>query len=248
MSTAPRPARPGPVSNGPRGPLRWWGDRGVRVKVLTAVGVAAVVATTVGVVGIRAVTVTSAASDVLYSDNVQAISDLAKVRDDLKDVRLATRSALVAQLPSDTELALVKVDAALERFATDIGEYSQGQRGDRMATIERITTAVQDWTVFHEQTLEPLERGKAYAEWMVANNSHGMLIEAGTLLDRLAVEEIDEAALHAAESRATADSARTATVVILVAGVLLALALGVAVSIGIARSTRRVQTSVTNAA
>jgi len=243
MNTAPRSA--GPMAGGsPGGPLGWWSDRGVKVKVLTAVGVAALVATAVGVVGIGAVTATSEASDTLYSDNVQSIVRLGEVRDDLKDVRMATRSALVAQLPSDTELALVKVDAALARFATNIAEYERDVDPERAAVVARITAAVQEWTAFHEQTLEPLERGKAYAEWMVANNSRGMLIEAGTLLDRLTVQETNDAAASAAASQATARTARTATVVILVVGVLFALALGAAVSIGIARSARRVQASV----
>ena len=67
-----------PTTNPTRDPVRatpatWWGDRGVRTKTLTAVGVTATVAVGVGLMGLQALGSTADATSALYTGNVGGI-------------------------------------------------------------------------------------------------------------------------------------------------------------------------------
>ena len=87
----PRPAaRPRPAPS-----TAWWGDRGVGVKILAAVGVTAAVAVGVGVMGIAALGTTADATSALYEGNVAGIADRRTMVDGAP-----RRAARVAATPS----------------------------------------------------------------------------------------------------------------------------------------------------
>src|SRR4051794_29242705 len=52
----------------------WWGDRGVRTKVLVAVGAAAAVAVVIGVLGLFSLTAAAARTQNLYDANLQGVT------------------------------------------------------------------------------------------------------------------------------------------------------------------------------
>ncbi len=57
-----------------QGPARWWGDLGVRVKVLTAVTVAALVAVSIGVLGLASAETAADRTTRLHKQNVMGVS------------------------------------------------------------------------------------------------------------------------------------------------------------------------------
>ena len=66
----PVSASPAEAPSAPATSTAWWGDRGVSVKILTAVTAAGVVATTVGVMGISALGTSAATTQEMYNRNL----------------------------------------------------------------------------------------------------------------------------------------------------------------------------------
>src|SRR5205823_3012448 len=90
------PAGPAGQAAAPSPRSSWWGDRGVQVKVLAGVGVAAVAAGTIGVLGLTSLDTAAGRTQNLYQANVQSIVAATSMRGDLKDTRVASRDAILA--------------------------------------------------------------------------------------------------------------------------------------------------------
>ena len=73
----------------------WWGDRGVKVKVLTAVGAAAVVAAGVGVMGLSALSASADTTHTLYASNLAGVSAVGDMNVVIGAVRKSSRDALI---------------------------------------------------------------------------------------------------------------------------------------------------------
>ena len=85
--------RPSPIAPGRIGstsPRAWWGDRGVRTKVLAAVAVASLVAVLIGVMGISALGTSAHTSRMLYTENINGLTSAADMRTLVADVRVAS--------------------------------------------------------------------------------------------------------------------------------------------------------------
>jgi methyl-accepting chemotaxis protein len=80
-------------------PLSWWEDRGVRTKVLTAVGIGAVAATTMGVLGITALNSAAATSSDLYQHHLMAVSNVGSLVGATQAARIDSRDALLTPDP-----------------------------------------------------------------------------------------------------------------------------------------------------
>src|SRR5438270_10204344 len=81
-------------------PLSWWGDRGVRAKVLTAVGIGAVAASTIGVLGITALNSAAATGSDLYQHHLMAVSDVGNLVAEMDSSRIDARDALLTPDPA----------------------------------------------------------------------------------------------------------------------------------------------------
>ena len=79
-----------------------WGDRGVRTKILTAVGVAGVVAAGVGVTGLAALGDSAAATHDLYASNLQGVSAVGDMNVVIGQGRTTTRDALSTPDPAQS--------------------------------------------------------------------------------------------------------------------------------------------------
>ena len=105
-----------------RSALTFWGDRPVRVKVLVAVGVTALVAVLIGVLGLSALSATQQRQESLYVDVTIPIADLGEVDATLGESNFLI-SALLLETHAEDDAAIVQeiadVDAALdESFAS----------------------------------------------------------------------------------------------------------------------------------
>jgi hypothetical protein len=120
----------------------WWGDRGVKTKVVAPVAVAAVVAGTIGVLGLQAMSATQDRINSLYSDVTVPVNDLGKIGTSLEqsnallsEILLNTDPAALKQVQED----MAATDAALdERFAAFTSNDMTGVR-------RRATGSPQPW-------------------------------------------------------------------------------------------------------
>src|SRR5689334_18611925 len=102
-----------PVPENPAQPVRrraWWGDRGVKVKVLAAVTVTAVVAAVIGVLGLTGMSTAADDAGRLYADNMQGAMHAAALEADLGNMRTVARDALIAATPADTTAKFDQLD------------------------------------------------------------------------------------------------------------------------------------------
>jgi methyl-accepting chemotaxis protein len=222
----------------------FWGDRPVRVKVLVAVGVTAVVAVLIGVLGLSALSATQQRQESLYVDVTIPIADLGEVDAALGESNFLLSELLMKTDPAD-DAAIVKeiadVDASLdESFAS----YTATDMTGREKARDGFAAALAQWRQVRDGQLVPMAQTAATAadfEALRAAQADALFDEANKNLDDLRGIEEKAGKTFVDESRAAYGSQRTLSIVLLVVGLVLAAGIGLAVARGIARGVRKVQ-------
>jgi methyl-accepting chemotaxis protein len=237
------------TTTGPGSVSRIWSDRSVKVKVLTAVGAASVVAATIGVVGIVALGDAADTTQRLYSQNLAGVAAIGAMTNDVQDLRIQNRNAILATDTAATRTALQAVTTAADEFRTHLEDYTATTMdADKQALVDDATEQLQTATGLVDDVLAPLALASDYEGWARANDQQvkSVLDTVTDDLAQLQALEQEQAAAAAASAASSASSARTLSLVVLGIGVLLALSVGWFVATGIARSVRRVR-AVTDA-
>ena len=217
-------------------PLQWWFDRTVRTKVLTVVTIASLVSVLVGFIGLQAVSETATRTQDLYQDNLLRIAAAGDMRTSLGDVRVATRDALIADTPEDSQIALDRIAGLEADFTGAAADYAAGGLlAEKQALLEEATQSFDDYVIAVDQTLGPLAVAQDFAGWRAANVSTAKpLVElAESDLDALRSQERAEGEAAAAAADDAYRSKRDLVVVLILAGVVLATSLGMFVAAGL---------------
>src|SRR6476661_6859990 len=106
LPTTPGSAR---VESGARRST-WWGDRGVRTKVLVAVAIAALVAVVIGAVGLFSLASAATRTQNLYDANLMGVSQAESLGRSLEETRLAARAVLLATDAGKAQQAVASID------------------------------------------------------------------------------------------------------------------------------------------
>ena len=221
-----------------------WGDRGVKVKVLTAVGVASAVAATVGVLGLSALSTSAQTTDGMYQGSVKAVVDTGDMRAAFGNLRVASRDAVIARTPQEAQAALDKITSEVQAFrAAEAAYLTTGMTPAKSAVAADMSSAFDQWLQVQTQQLEPLARANDDSGWITVQNGKAQplstVVQAD--VDKLARTEAAEADAATVTSTAQYHSQLASSIIILVVGILLAAGIGLAVAIGIARAARKVQ-------
>jgi methyl-accepting chemotaxis protein len=124
-------------SRGGENPLRrWFGNRGVRTRILVAVVTAALTAAAVGAVAIAQLHALSDRADQLYRHGVVPVGRILTVRADMKDTRISVLNYVVSTTPEDHATFKGKLADAQAAFATDLKSYDAlGRNGKQSAQL-----------------------------------------------------------------------------------------------------------------
>jgi methyl-accepting chemotaxis protein len=227
----------------PTGQQRSFADMGVRAKIVAAVGVALVVASAVGIMGLRALSDTAASAQSIHSDNVAGVGAVG----DLTAAARQARIDLANHAISRDDASRAKYRAA---FADDVTAFERAlaaYRGSHPAgdpaVVDDLQSSWESYVLVARDRQLPAGDRDDIAAWQATRD---------TVVDPLMVKIAqDVGALTAAESadaRSAADSARSGyetsrirSIVLLVAGLLLALGLGLWVARQIVQSLHRVE-------
>src|SRR3954466_3826590 len=106
LPTSPGPA---PVESGARR-ATWWGNRGVRTKVLVAVAIASLVAVVIGVLGLFSLDSAAARTQNLYDANLQGITNAETMAGALKDTRVTVRDVILAADAATAQQTVALID------------------------------------------------------------------------------------------------------------------------------------------
>ena len=221
-----------------------WGDRGVKVKVLTAVGAASAVAATVGVLGLSALGTSAQTTDGMYLGSVKAIVDTGDMRSAFGNLGIGARNAVIARTPQEAQQALGAITANEKIFRAAAAAYvTTGMTPAKQAIVNELNTAFDQWLQVEHQQLEPLARSNDDVGWIAVQSTKAQPLSATVQADveKLAQTEAAEADAATIASTNQYHSQQTTSILILVAGIAAAVGIGLAVAIGIARATRKVQ-------
>jgi len=221
-----------------------WGDRGVKTKILAAVGVPVVAAGVIGVLGMQAMGDASARAQSLYEANLLGVAAASALDAQVKDMRIASRDALVAATPEATQDALAELRELFDGFE-GLGEayVATGMDSRREEVYDAVLTAAAQYEEIQLEVLAPLAVATDLPGWIAAN-----LASAAPLAEEMSagvstLQDIEtEAAADAVAAIESASSTQaTTSAVVLVVALLVAVGVGLVVAIGIARATRQVQ-------
>lgn len=205
---------------------RWFTDRNIAAKVLTAVALGALVAIAVGLLGLSKMGQMSAETDALYNQNVVPLTDLANVRASGSTYREAVLKHLVTTDDAEMSALETQLTESKAQFDEDLTVY-QAKAADPDAT-EEYRTAWSEYQRVTEDAVLPLSRENRAVEASAvrAEQLDPLAVRtaeaAGAMIDAESAQALDRLdSAHALNS-----SARTTSVILILAGVALALAVG----------------------
>ncbi|HEV7824363.1 MAG TPA: methyl-accepting chemotaxis protein, partial [Mycobacteriales bacterium] len=237
-----QPCQPASHSpDGRRAASRWFADRRVTTRVLTAVAIGCVVAVVVGLVTLSALATTDNASRALYSEGVERLSQLGHAHQRQLEVRLqvSTHGALHSERGrAGVEKAITEDEAEL---ADSLGAYKSGDMsGGRQELVDRFEATWAQYRAVYTGELLPLARANENAKWETvrAEKANPLTSTVADTLDQLNVLERKAAAARAAGADAATSTGLTVGITVLVVGLAVALFLGVLVARTITRPLR----------
>jgi methyl-accepting chemotaxis protein len=227
-----------------RRPSAWWGDRPVRVKVLVAVSITALVAVAVGVLGLSALGATQQRQQSLYVDVTIPVAELGEVDATLEESNFQL-AELAMQTDPAAEAGVLKDIADLDtQLDASFAAYTATDMTGREKARDGFAAALAQWRQVRDQQLIPAARSDLSATVFAATRAAiaDPAFEAANVhLDDLRSIEEKAGKAFVDESQAAYETQRTTSIVLLAVGLLAAMGIGVAVARGISRGTARVQ-------
>ena len=224
-------------------PFRWFNDRPVAVKILTAVGTTAVVATAVGVLGIHAVGATHDQTSSLYAHDMAGALDLAAADLDMNQSQLEVVSHASSLDPQFKQQWADKFTATAAEFDADMAAYGGHTRSGDQALVDEVRAEYAAFVEGVQKYAFPLSASGNTRGYFAARDQYltPHMDRVQELLGQLTKAESAAAGAAVNAAGDQYENTRTTLVVLLVVGVLLAIALGIAVARSMARGLRRVQ-------
>ncbi|GAA1158775.1 methyl-accepting chemotaxis protein [Nocardioides aquiterrae] len=222
----------------------WFRDRSVRTKVLSAVLVTAIVALAVGLMGLRALSASANAAEDIYTENLAAVDAAGDMEVAVNVMRLKSRDALIAVTDEDSRAALDELQALRSDFDEAAARYRAGGLDkQRQEAFDELTAAMDEYVRKQRTVMAPLAMGNSNAAWSEANE-RVMKPLTTTMADSLTTLtgiEAAEAEQAAAAAQSSYRSNRLTVIVLLLAGIGLALGVGWLVATALARNVGRVK-------
>jgi methyl-accepting chemotaxis protein len=222
----------------------WWGDRGVKTKVLAAVAVPAIAAGVIGVLGMQAMSDATAKAEALYTSNLKGVDAAGDIRGAVSALRILGRDAILSTGPEDAKSNLDKLPALGADLEATIAAYvATGMSPERQAAVDDLRATGAAYVHYQRDVLGPLAVAGDAATWIATNDTQGppMTDVLSADVQKLMDIEQHEAQQSIEAIRADASAQRTSSIVILLVALLIAVGAGLFVATGIARAARKVQ-------
>ena len=218
---------------------RSFDDLGVNVKVLTAVGAAALVALIVGIMGLNALSNASDSAQLIYRSNVAGIKTIAQVKAAIYETRIDLSNQALSVDAASTTRFTEAFTADKAEFATAMNDYRSAMPAGDPALIDELQSDWNDYLDLAETKMLPAGVRNELDAWANIRDKEAIPIvnKIYAATDTLNAQEDADAAKNAAAARSGYTKNRAWSVAALVIGIALAIGLGVWVS-------RRIVTSL----
>jgi len=223
----------------------WWGDRGVRAKVLAAVGTAAAAAVAIGVLGLTSLDSAAARTQNLYDANLQGVTYAETMAGALKDTRVTVRDVILSSDAATAQKQAAAIDDDAAAFAAAVDGYASvpGATADDIANVKKVGEEYQAYAGQAKSVLTPLALARNLPGWEAANATviAPLAAKAENDVSTLVTNERSQAAAVVKASADASSQQRTVSLAVLIAGIAVALGAGWVVASGVARATGKVQ-------
>lgn len=225
-------------------PLSRLDDLSIRTKVLGTALTAVLVAIVVGLVGLQSLSASAATSRMLYEDNVLGIAFSSDMEVALDNFQIASRDTIIALDSQTAQASIDSYDELEAAFRDAKAKYADTPLdAERFQILDDMDVDFADYLTVQRDVLAPLALAEDVEGWVAANEEQSrplrLAITGG--IDRLVEIETANADRAVRASEHQYSDKRTVSILIIVAGSLLALAVGFFVARGVARSALRVQ-------
>jgi methyl-accepting chemotaxis protein len=218
-------------------------DLSVKIKVLGAVVLAALVALIVGIVGLVSLGRVSANAQSIYTSNVASIKAVGTLRTVVAQARVDTANQALSLDDASVQKFTTAFQADVQSFTDGMAAYRASQPTGDPALIADLETQFAAYTKIATEQLLPAGVKNDLTAWAKIRDSSVLPVITKIYADvsALDLDETQDAAANAARAKATYRSGRTISLIVLVAGVLLALSAGVIVARKIVSALRQVE-------
>ncbi|MEU8228272.1 methyl-accepting chemotaxis protein [Actinoplanes sp. NPDC048967] len=218
-------------------------DLSVNLKVLSAVAVAALVAVVVGINGILSLSDASASAQRIYQSNVASVGSLGDMQTAAWRARANLANQALALDPATTAKFGDAYNKDADTFAAALAAYrASGPAGDP-ALVAKVESAFATYVKIAREEMLPTGAKKDLVTWNKLRDAKTtpLLTPLYADLQTLDNSETADAAKNAASAKSGYETSRLTAIIILVVGVLLALALGALVARRIVQALGRVK-------
>jgi methyl-accepting chemotaxis protein len=214
----------------------------VNVKILLAVGVAALVALTVGTVGLLALSRSSDSANVIYHSNVASIEAVGQIQAAVTQARVDVANHAISQDAASRTKFEQGFTADVQAFDTALAAYRASRPAGDPAVIADLDTTWQDYVQVAKTSLIPAGQRNDLVAWQQIRDTQTLprLTKIYAQVKALNQAETADAARNAAAARSGYETSRTTSIAVLSVGLLLALGLGQFVARRIVASLNRV--------
>ncbi|GIM90086.1 chemotaxis protein [Paractinoplanes toevensis] len=212
------------------------------MKVLAAVGTAALVALIVGIVGLLALRDASNAAQLISSSNVASIKAVGQLKAVVLKARVDTANQALSLDATNTKKFTDAYNADLQAFTTAMAAYRASNPASDAALIDQLQTDWDAYTDIATNKLIPAGNRSDLAGWTAIRDATVLPIMT-RLFDQLATMdglETADAAKNANAAKSGYESSRTTSIITLTVGIVLALAIGFIVARKIVQSLTKV--------
>jgi methyl-accepting chemotaxis protein len=223
---------------------RFFADLGVQSKVLTAVCIAALVALAVGVVGLLALSKASGSAQHLYHSNVASITAVGELNAGFLRTRVAAINQAVSQDAATKTKNIASFDAEKLAFDVTMTAYRATNPAGEAATITGLEDSYDAYVQIVESQLQPAAAANDLVTWQRLRDTElaPIVTKITKDVDDLLAAESADAGRSAASALSGYETSRLQSIILLIAGLLVALTLGVVVARGIVRALTAVKT------
>ncbi|MEU8664250.1 methyl-accepting chemotaxis protein [Actinoplanes philippinensis] len=218
-------------------------DLSVNVKILAVVVAGVVVAVVVGVFGLVELRASSQAAQLILTSNVASIKAVGELKTAFYRARLSTANQAIAQSRTEVDSFTTEFDTRKEEFGTAMAAYRASAPAAPADLIDAVQGSWDSYVTIAHNELLPAGARHDLAGWTRIRDEKVLPIMKtvdGQMVE-LDADETADAVHNGDRAHDGYENGRRASILMIVAGALLALGLGVAVARRIVRSLTRVR-------
>ncbi|AGZ41920.1 methyl-accepting chemotaxis protein [Actinoplanes friuliensis] len=218
-------------------------DLSVNIKVVAAVGAAALVALVIGSMGLLSLSDASASAQTIYRDNVASIKAVGQLKAAVAQTRVDLANQALSQDEAATTRFAQGFAADLQTFDAAMAAYRAGGPAADPAVIDELEQTWRAYAGIARDKMLPAGTRNDLVGWAKIRDTETvpLLKEVYDTVAALDAMETDDAAANAAAAKSGYESSRLTSIVVLSVGLVIALGLGVLVARKIVQSLARVR-------